>query len=68
MSVRDGMLNWKPEAVRIVTELEAELSPMLVRVLNEGMTKEDFFYLVHEAARSVELSYIRKMKNKHEGC
>lgn len=68
MSVRDGQLNWKPEALQIIKTLEVELSHTLTRVLSEGMTSEDFIYIVNEAAKSVEISYIRKMKNKYEGC
>ena len=64
MSVRDEKLNWKTEALNASLDIEKALLPILARVLEDGMTLEDFHYLVSDASQMLILKRDRYEKNK----
>ena len=67
MSVRDEKLNWKQEALSASQDIEKALLPILTKVLENGMTLEDFHYLVCDAAHMLILKRDRYEKSKMKG-
>lgn len=67
MSIRDEKLNWKPEALSASRDIEKALLPILAKVLDDGMTLEDFHYLVGGASHMLILKRDRYEKSKMKG-
>lgn len=67
MSIRDEKLNWKPEALSASRDIEIALRPILDRVLENGMTFEDFHYLASDASQMIILEHDRLDKRKVKG-
>lgn len=66
MSVRDDNMIWKPEATKMSENIEVALLPIFNEALKNGMSVEDFCYLVNDAAQTIILQYIRhKQRKKH---
>lgn len=65
MSIReDGKLNWKTGALSASSSIKIMLTPILEAVLKDGMTYEDFYYLVGDAAQMLILEHDRKCRYK----
>lgn len=64
MSVRDDNMIWKPEATKMSENIEVALLPIFNKTLKNGMSIEDFCYIVNDATQTIVLQYIRHEQRK----
>ena len=64
MSVRDENMIWKSEATKMSEDVESALLPIFNKALKNGMSIEDFFYIVNDAAQTIILQYIRHIRHE----
>lgn len=64
MSVRDDNMIWKPEATKMSENIEVALLPIFNKTLKNGMSIEDFCYIVNDATQTIILQYIRHEQRK----
>lgn len=64
MSVRDDNMIWKQEATKMSENIEVALLPIFNKTLKNGMSIEDFCYIVNDATQTIVFQYIRHEQRK----